>query len=72
MFIQSVTMLIRPLVSLSLLLIAGKIAGKGLYTGVPCHLSYHCILENNDVGFDSSVLLASHGMVKEESSCQVT
>ena len=44
--------------------------GKGLYSGVPCHLPYKCVFEDNDDGFDNSVLVDSVDGVSEERTCQ--
>ena len=43
---------------------------KGLYSGVPCHRPYSCIFEENDDGFDNSILLAAENNVENEETCQ--
>ena len=42
----------------------------GLYTGVPCHRPYNCIFEDNQDGFDNSLLLASYDNIEREKDCQ--
>ena len=57
----------------SILILACAIAlaeGKGLYSGVPCHLAYKCIFEENEDGFDNSVLVGTADGVADERSCQ--
>ena len=44
--------------------------GKGLYSGVPCHLPYKCIFETNDDGYENSLLVDSADGVSEERICQ--
>ena len=46
------------------------IKAKGLFSGVPCHLSYECIFEDNDDGFDNSELVGQEENVVAEEMCQ--
>ena len=43
---------------------------KGLYTGVPCHRAYSCIFEENDDGFQNSLLIGEEFNVETERTCQ--
>ena len=46
------------------------INSKGLYSGVPCHLPYNCIFEENDDGFPNSLLVGEEKGVTNEKICQ--
>ena len=53
-----------------LLLYFDPIISKGLYSGVPCHRVYYCIVgEMNDVP-DDSVLIGQEQGIEDEKTCQ--
>ena len=53
-----------------LLLYFDPIISKGLYSGVPCHRVYYCIVgEMNDVPEDS-VLIGQEQGIEDEKTCQ--
>ena len=43
---------------------------KGLYSGVPCHRPYFCILGNQDDPFEESQLLSFEEGIEDEKTCQ--
>ena len=43
---------------------------RGLFSGVPCHRPYNCIFEDDDDGFETSVLVGEEHDVGEEAACQ--
>ena len=50
--------------------IRAKAWANGLFSGVPCHLPYECIFEDNDDGFDNSELVGHEENVVAEVMCQ--
>ena len=71
--IKSVITMILISVSIIFLIVCkfDEIESKGLFDGVPCHRSYHCIFEENDDGFENSVLIAEEEGVEREKNCQM-
>ena len=47
-----------------------EIESKGLFQGVPCHKPYFCEFEEDDDGFENSILIASEKGVEDEKICQ--
>ena len=47
-----------------------EIESKGLFDGVPCHRPYYCIFEENEDGFENSILIVSEKGIEEEKVCQ--
>ena len=43
---------------------------KGLYSGVPCHRAYNCIFEEDQDGFQNSLLVGEEEGVEDEETCQ--
>ena len=43
---------------------------KGIYSGVPCHRPYSCIFEDDEDGFENSLLVGEETGVKAEETCQ--
>ena len=44
--------------------------GKGIYSGVPCHRAYSCIFEDDEDGFENSLLVDEESNVETEELCQ--
>ena len=60
----------KTVVIFLLLLYFDSIICKGLYSGVPCHRVYYCIVgEINDVPEDS-VLIGQEQNIEDEKTCQ--
>ena len=59
-----------PFVLFSLLQLQ-SVKPLGFSSGVPCHRPYSCILEENEDGFENSILLASESGISDEKVCQM-